>query len=208
MTLPPLTSVCSEWLHEHTVGWEQKGVNDVPLKTRRALSQYILYGDSALLVLNGTVNSNNALLTVDWRYICCMVFLCGTYLFLFQLSHVKIGTTWKKKMHISLFWSNHQPMKFTTFIQVILSKFWTSIQCLTYPHITVQFWKMVFSCHPLCLVHIGLRWSMEPYPPFRASSARPPCGGRRWLWDFCMDSRAPRSLRFGLARTFTHLERP
>ena len=61
----------------------------------------------------------------------------------------------------------------------------------------------------LCLVHIwlaihGLR---SPYPPFRAASARPPCGGRRWLWDFRTDSRAPRPLRFGLARSFTNLKK-
>ena len=30
-------------------------------------------------------------------------------------------------------------------------------------------------------------------------SVPPPCGGRRRLWNFCMDSRAPRPLRFCLA---------
>ena len=46
-----------------------------------------------------------------------------------------------------------------------------------------------------------------PYPPFRVAPARPPCGGRRRLWDFCTDSRAPRPLRFGLARSLTNLEK-
>ena len=42
---------------------------DVSLSTRRALSQYTLYMNSALLVLNGTsLNSNNALLTLNRRY--------------------------------------------------------------------------------------------------------------------------------------------
>ena len=42
---------------------------DVPLKTRRALLPYTVYGDSALLVLNGTsLICNNALLALNWRY--------------------------------------------------------------------------------------------------------------------------------------------
>ena len=49
--------------------------------------------------------------------------------------------------------------------------------------------------------HLACDGSTEPvscpYPPFRAASARPPCGGRRRLWDFRIDSRAPRRLRFG-----------
>ena len=41
-------------------------VKDVPLRARRALSLYNVYGDSALLVLNGTsLISNNALLTLN-----------------------------------------------------------------------------------------------------------------------------------------------
>ena len=44
-------------------------LNDVPLRTRRALLPYSLYNDSALLVLNGTsLNSINALLALNWRY--------------------------------------------------------------------------------------------------------------------------------------------
>ena len=39
---------------------------DVPLRTRRALSLYKVYGDSALLVLDGTLlNSINALLALS-----------------------------------------------------------------------------------------------------------------------------------------------
>ena len=59
----------------------------------------------------------------------------------------------------------------------------------------------------LCLVHIrpamGLR---SPYPPFRAASARPRCGGRRRLWGFRTDSRAPRPLWFCLAGSYTNLK--
>ena len=59
--------------------------------------------------------------------------------------------------------------------------------------------------------HLACDGSTEPvscpYPPFRAASARPPCGGRRRLWDFRTDSRAPRPLRFGLARSFTNFEK-
>ena len=44
--------------------------------------------------------------------------------------------------------------------------------------------------------HLACDGSTEPvscpYTPFRAASARPPCGGRRRLWDFRTDSRAPR----------------
>ena len=40
--------------------------NDVPLRSRRVLSLYKVYGDSALLVLNGTLmNSVNALLVLN-----------------------------------------------------------------------------------------------------------------------------------------------
>ena len=43
---------------------------DVPLRTRRVLSLYKLYGDSALLVLNGTVmNRINTLLALSRQYI-------------------------------------------------------------------------------------------------------------------------------------------
>ena len=39
---------------------------DIPLRTRRALTLYKVYGDSALLVLNGTLlNSVNALLALS-----------------------------------------------------------------------------------------------------------------------------------------------
>ena len=42
-------------------------VKDVPLRTRRALSLYNFYGDSALLVLNGiSLNSDSALLPLNW----------------------------------------------------------------------------------------------------------------------------------------------
>ena len=42
---------------------------DVPLRTKRALSLFKVYGDSALLSLTGTyLNSNNALLVLNWRY--------------------------------------------------------------------------------------------------------------------------------------------
>ena len=42
---------------------------DVPLRTRRALLLYNVYGDSTLLVLNGTLlNSANALLALIQRY--------------------------------------------------------------------------------------------------------------------------------------------
>ena len=45
-------------------------LHDVPLRTRRALSLCKVYGDSALLVLNGTLlNSVNALLAFSRRYI-------------------------------------------------------------------------------------------------------------------------------------------
>ena len=41
--------------------------NDVPLRTRRALSLYDVYGDSTLLVLNGILlNSISALLALHW----------------------------------------------------------------------------------------------------------------------------------------------
>ena len=43
--------------------------SDVLLKTRRAILLYKVYGDSALLVLNGTsLNSVNALLVLSWQY--------------------------------------------------------------------------------------------------------------------------------------------
>ena len=42
---------------------------DVMLRTRRALSLYNVYGDSALLLLNGiSLNSDSALLALKWRY--------------------------------------------------------------------------------------------------------------------------------------------
>ena len=44
-------------------------LKDIPLRTRRAVSLYKVYGDSALLVLNGTsFNSDSALLVLNWRH--------------------------------------------------------------------------------------------------------------------------------------------
>ena len=44
-------------------------IKDVPLRTRRALLLYKVYGDSAFLVLNGTaLICNNALVALQWRY--------------------------------------------------------------------------------------------------------------------------------------------
>ena len=61
---------------------------DVPLRTRRALSPYILYSDSALLVLNEmSLNCNNTLLALNWWFVVpehcyceCMAFALATTL--------------------------------------------------------------------------------------------------------------------------------
>ena len=50
---------------------------------------------------------------------------------------------------------------------------------------------------------MGLR---SPYPARIPLSVRPPCGGRRGLWDFRTDSLAPRLLRFCLAGSYTNLK--
>ena len=43
---------------------------NIPLRTRRALSQYTLYSENALLVLNITSsNIDSALLALNWRYV-------------------------------------------------------------------------------------------------------------------------------------------
>ena len=58
--------------------------------------------------------------------------------------------------------------------------------------------------------HLACNGSTEPvscpYIPFCAASMRPPCGGRRRLWDFCTDSRAPWPLRLCLAGSYTNLK--
>ena len=50
-----MTLISTYWF---VVSWDPEGrlvqFKDVPLKTRRALSLYKFYGNSALLVLNGT----------------------------------------------------------------------------------------------------------------------------------------------------------
>ena len=63
-------------------------------------------------------------------------------------------------------------------------------------------------CLDLCLVHIWLAMGLRSpcparIPPFRAASARPPAEAG----DFRTDSRAPRPLRFGLARSYTNLKK-
>ena len=54
---------------------------DVLLRTKRALSLYKVYGDSALLVLNRTsLNSESALLALNWQCflcVCVCVCVCG-----------------------------------------------------------------------------------------------------------------------------------
>ena len=72
------------------------------------------------------------------------------------------------------------------------------------------FFHFTMFLYTTCSSHLACDGSTEPiscpYPPFRAASARPPFGRRR-LWDFRTDSRAPRPLRFGLARSFTNFEK-
>ena len=68
-------------------------LKDVLLRIRRVLSLYKVYGDSALLILNGislscnnallilnriSLSCNNALLAPNWRY--SLVYKCTTYL--------------------------------------------------------------------------------------------------------------------------------
>ena len=72
----------------------QKGVtlfNDVSLRTRRALSLYKVYGNGALLVLNGaSLNSDNALLALIRQDFCYKGKLC-------LLLHIKdiVLTMWR-----------------------------------------------------------------------------------------------------------------
>ena len=56
--------------HTHSQLWARRALSifkDVPLRTRWALTLYNVYGDSALLVLNGTsLSSDRAPLALNW----------------------------------------------------------------------------------------------------------------------------------------------
>ena len=57
--------------------------NDVPLTTRRVLSLYKVYGDSALLVLNGaSLNIINTLLALNWCWSIWFPYLFLLYIFI------------------------------------------------------------------------------------------------------------------------------
>ena len=69
-------------------------LNNVLLRTRRALSPYRVYGDGTLLVLNGTsLNNVNALLALSRRYVLfpSVMVLPSSFILLFssQLSVLK-----------------------------------------------------------------------------------------------------------------------
>ena len=52
-------------------------MNHVLLRIRRVLLLYKFYGDSALLVLNGTpFHSINALLVLSWQYLIFIIYMC------------------------------------------------------------------------------------------------------------------------------------
>ena len=54
--------------------------------------------------------------------------------------------------------------------------------------------------------HLACDGSTEPVSPFPCGLHEASCGGRRRLWDFRMDSRAPWPLRFCLAGSYTNLK--
>ena len=68
---------------------------DVSLRTRRALSLYKVYGDSALLVFNGTwLNNDGALLTLNWQYMLKPITTCmHMYIYTVIASHMHIIAT-------------------------------------------------------------------------------------------------------------------
>ena len=74
--------------------WALSIFKDVSLKTRRALSLYNVYGNSALLVFNGTsLNIDSALLALNWQNVQVRAHFL-------QFSLIKIHV-WQRKLRIS-----------------------------------------------------------------------------------------------------------
>ena len=75
---------------------------DVPLRTRRALSLYNVYGDNALPVLSGvSLNRDSGLLDLNWRFVSllflfCLNFFstCGLEINDFRLDSNSSDSTW------------------------------------------------------------------------------------------------------------------
>ena len=102
-----------------TIQWysveNQKGaisnISDDPLRTRRALSLYTVYGSSAFLVVNKTLfNSDNALLSLNWQY--CFsdsifwdwkLYIRVSLTFLYET--ICILMVWKGNMFLKAWWS-------------------------------------------------------------------------------------------------------
>ena len=100
------TQMCCFWLitwfvlhHQRLLTYRQLRARrallqckDVPLRTRRALLLYKVYGNSALLVLNGTsLNCNNALLARNWQYIYCPTLTKGSKSWKWHFSVYKLA---------------------------------------------------------------------------------------------------------------------
>ena len=92
---------------------------DDPLRARRALSLYKVYGSSALLVLNGTsLNCSNALLALNWRFVKSLshqihiqwlcwtwnAWCCGIVKLTFQLT--MLSTVFNRASELKYTWKN------------------------------------------------------------------------------------------------------
>ena len=74
---------------------------DVPSRTRKVLSLYKVYGNSALLVLNGTsLNIDSALLPLNWR-------ICWLFCFFQDAIHIWLPRGWIYYCFISSY-NQHQ----------------------------------------------------------------------------------------------------
>ena len=157
----------------------------VPLRTRRALLLYKVYGDSALLVLNGTsLNSDSTFLALNWRYVIESSLLAfKTMLMPFErhkLWHPVIQTMSEGYKFFSNIRFNIRSITFSSFTQVanflsdiVLSglqqklkkrkesKYFrkSDIRMAIHPAFC-QFWKYDFVCVCVCVSNNGTFYSI------------------------------------------------
>ena len=106
-------------------------LNDVPLRTKRVLLLYKVYGKSTLLVLNGTsLNNINAILVLGRRYPIGLNY--GGVLAVHELSRKKKRNLRNAKRQICLFYNRIHLISFIGDVQSRQSYWQLGLSCPTY----------------------------------------------------------------------------
>ena len=112
---------------------------DAPLRTRRMLSMYKVYGTSALLVLNGTLfDSVNTILAFSRRYAAKVD--SYNWFNAFVICSWKLNSTGSKYLYSITFTVNFWFIQKLCWKHSIIVKHWMLVEAVLTVTVTVNFW--------------------------------------------------------------------